>query len=79
MDAFGDSARREETSPFLELLWEHGLVHEHAIADRLAITANMKLIDLADRERETLRATSRCEPFIYGGRVSAGDLELIRK
>src|ERR1035437_10932800 len=74
MDAFGDATERDETSPFVELLWEQGLIHENAIAEGLSITANMKLIDLADRERETLRAMARCEPLIYGGRLTAGDL-----
>ena len=74
MDAFGDAAIRDETSPFVELLWEQGLVHESAIAEGLKITANMKLIDLADRERETLTAMARHEPLIYGGRLSAGEL-----
>jgi uncharacterized protein len=74
MDAFGDAAERDETSPFVELLWEQGLIHEKTIAEVLAITANMRLIDLADRERETLAAMARCEPLIYGGRLSTGDL-----
>jgi predicted RecB family nuclease len=74
MDAFGEATERDETSPFVELLLEQGLVHENAIADGLSITAIMKLIDLADRERETLRAMARCEPLIYGGRLTAADL-----
>lgn len=74
MDAFGNATERDETSPFVELLWEQGLIHESAIAEGLAITANMKLIDLADRERETLAAMARCEPLIYGGRLTTGDL-----
>jgi len=74
MDAFGEETERDETSPFVELLWEQGLVHENAIAEGLAISANMKLIDLADRERQTLAAMARREPLIYGGRLTAGDL-----
>ena len=74
MDAFADAAERDETSPFVELLWEQGIVHENAIAEVLKITATMKTIDLADRERETLTAMARHEPLIYGGRISAGDL-----
>jgi hypothetical protein len=48
MDSFGDATERDETSPFVELLWEQGLIHENAIADGLTITANMKLIDLME-------------------------------
>jgi uncharacterized protein len=74
MDAFGDAVERGETSPFMELLWEQGLAHENAIAEGLTITANLKLLDLANRERETLAAMARHEPLIYGGRLSVGDL-----
>jgi len=74
MDAFGDAVERDETSPFVELLWEQGLAYENAIAEGLTITANLKLLDLANRERETLAAMARREPLIYGGRLSAGDL-----
>jgi hypothetical protein len=74
MDAFGDTTQRDETSPFVELLWEQGLIHENAIAEGLTITSNIKLIDLADRERETLAAMARHEPLIYGGHLSVGDL-----
>ena len=74
MDAFGDPGERDETSPFVELLWEQGLDHEATIAAGLKITANLKLIGVADRERETLLAMARHEPLIYGGRFTVGDL-----
>lgn len=74
MDAFGDPDERDETSPFVELLWEQGLVHEATIAAGLNITVNLRLIGAADRERETLSAMTRHEPLIYGGRLTAGDL-----
>jgi hypothetical protein len=73
-DAFGVATERDETSPFVELLWEQGLLHERTIAEGLPITANMRLMGLADRERDTLRAMTRREPLIYGGRLMAGDL-----
>src|ERR1019366_8314427 len=56
------------------ILARDSIVHENAIAEVLKITATMKTIDLADRERETLTATARHEPLIYGGRLFAGDL-----
>ena len=74
MDEFGDSDKRDETSPFVELLWEQGLVHEGAVAGGLKITADLKSIGAADRERETLSAMARREPLIYGGRIATGDL-----
>ena len=44
MDAFGDAVERDETSPFVELLWEQGLAHENAIAEGLTITANLSCL-----------------------------------
>jgi hypothetical protein len=46
------------------ILARDSIVHENAIAEVLKITATMKTIDLADRERETLTATARHEPLI---------------
>jgi predicted RecB family nuclease len=73
MDAFGDAAKKDDTSPFVELLWEQGLIHETTIAAQLNISANLKLVDPANRERETLAAAARHEALIYGGRLTAGD------
>ena len=74
MDEFGAPDKCDETSPFVELLWEQGLVHEGSVAAGLKITANLKLIGAADRERETLSAMARREPLIYGGRLTTDDL-----
>src|ERR1039457_5355354 len=46
------------------ILARDSIVHENAIAEVLKITATMKTIDLADREREPLTATARHEPLI---------------
>ncbi len=74
MDEFGHPADRDETNPFVEMLWDQGLIHENTIAAGLNITANMKLIDAAYRERETRAAMDRREVLIYGGRLTSGDL-----
>jgi predicted RecB family nuclease len=74
MDAFGHPDERDETSPFVELLWEQDLVHEATIAAGLKITANLRLTGASDRERETLSAMARHEPLIYGGRLTVDDL-----
>jgi uncharacterized protein len=74
LDAFGDEAQKDATSPFVELLWEQGLAHENKIAAQLNITVNLKSADVATREQETLAATTRHESLIYGGRLTASDL-----
>lgn len=74
LDVTGDPADRDEPNPFVELLWEHGMDHEEAIAATLPITANLRLVPSEDRERETRAAMQRGDALIYGGRLTAGDL-----
>lgn len=84
LDAFGDSAARDEINPFVRLLWEKGTQFEHEIIAGLA----QPFLDLSgfgedEKERLTLEAMKRGEALIYGGRISADDLlgepDLLRK
>ncbi len=75
MDEFADRAKRDETSPFLELLWERGATH------KLEVMAGVQqpICDLSsysgdEKERKTIEAIQKEEPLIYSGRVSADDL-----
>lgn len=84
LDAFGDAALRDESNPFVRLLWERGTLYEQEIISDL----NIPFIDLStlgaeEKEAQTLDAMRRGEPLIYGGRISADDLlgipDLLRK
>lgn len=84
MDLFADPTDRDETSPFVQLLWERGLAHEEAvIADLEAQFVDLSTVSSDEKERRTLEAMKRGEPLIYSGRISAGDLlgipDLLRK
>ena len=75
MDIFADRASRDETSPFLKLLWERGTDH------KLEVIASLKqpILDLStyiddEKERKTIEAMQNQEPLIYRGRVTADDL-----
>jgi len=75
MDLFGDPARRDEISPFVQLLWEKGTAYEQAVIEGL----DYPLLDLSsysgdEKERLTLEAMTRGESLIYGGRIAADDL-----
>lgn len=74
LDLFGNPAEKDEPNAFVELLWEQGVIHEENIVATLGITANMKIVDATDRERETRAAMQRHERLIYGGRLTSGDL-----
>jgi predicted RecB family nuclease len=75
MDLFADPADRDAVSPFIRMLWEKGAAHEQAIMGGMGLP----VLDLSsshgeEKERLTTDAMNRQEPFIYGGRITAGDL-----
>jgi hypothetical protein len=75
LDAFGDTAKRDEINPFVRLLWERGTLFERETIAKLQLPfVDLSKADEGDRERFTLEAMARSEPLIYGGRISAEDL-----
>lgn len=75
MDLFSDPVRKDPVSPFVELLWERGNLYEKEVISELKIP----FLDLSgfsgdEKEKQTRDAMARAEPFIYGGRISAGEL-----
>ena len=75
MDQFADPARRDAISPFVHLLWEKGLAYEKEVAEGLgAPLVDLSIYASDEKERLTLEAMARGEPFIYGGRIQEDDL-----
>ena len=75
LDLFGDPAKRDEVSPFVELLWERGNLYEEEVVAGLEVPfLNLREVSLSVRERRTLAAMKEGENLIYGGRVTAGGL-----
>lgn len=75
LDAFEDPAKRDPTSPFVELLWERGAKFERETIERLDVPfLDLSGLSPAEKERETLAAMQRGEALIYSGRISSGDL-----
>jgi len=84
MDLFADPAERDKVSPFLQLLWERGAVHEKQIVAGIGEPfIDLSMYSGVEKERWTLEAMDRDEPLIYGGRINVGDLlgdpDLLRK
>lgn len=84
MDLFGDPVRKDEVSPFVQLLWERGNLYEKEVISGLKIS----FLDLSglrgdEKEKQTREAMARGEPLIYGGRISVdgllGDPDLLRR
>jgi len=74
-DLFGDAARRDEVSRFVQLLWDRGLAFEQQTIAGL----QQPFLDLSgfsgdEKERRTRAALARGEALIYSGRLSEADL-----
>jgi predicted RecB family nuclease len=84
LDAFGDSASRDEPNAFVKLLWDRGTLFERETIGELE-QPFLDLSEVADEDKEnlTLQAMERGELLIYSGRISANDLlgvpDLLRK
>jgi predicted RecB family nuclease len=75
LDAFGDAALRDETNPFVRLLWERGTLYEREIIARLDVPfVDLSNLDAQERETRTLEAMRRGDPLIFGGRIASDDL-----
>lgn len=75
LDVFGDRSRRDEVSPFVNLLWERGsAVEQEAIAGLQTPYLDLSQGSLAERQRLTLEAMQRGEPLIYQACITAEDM-----
>ncbi len=75
MDLFGDPAKRDEVSPFVQLLWEKGTAYEKEVISNLGVPfVDLSIYAGDEKERLTWDAMRRGDPLIYSGRISADDL-----
>jgi len=75
MDLYGNPAERDPISPFVQLLWERGVIHERETIAGLKIPyLDLSLYRDEEKEQITAEAMARGEPLIYSGRMQAGDL-----
>jgi uncharacterized protein len=75
MDLAGDPAQRDPVSPFVQLLWERGIAHEHEFIAGLGVPiVDLSALSGDAREAATLEAIARRAPLICGGRLSMDEL-----
>jgi len=75
LDLFGDPARRDPVSAFVQLLWERGSAFERETIEKLQIPfENLRLYSSEEKERFTAEAMKSGAPLIYGGRIRIGNL-----
>lgn len=75
LDANGDTAKRDELSPFVRMLWARGALHEADVVEQ-ELGAAVQLAGLPgdERERLTIAAMDAGADVIHGGRIRADDL-----
>ena len=84
LDLHGDPAWRDETSAFVELLWERGHAFEEETVAALRVPfENLRQVPREAREESTRQAMERGAQLIYGGRISharlLGEPDLLRR
>lgn len=77
LDQFENPALRDTVSPFVNLLWERGALHEERVVLEM-VPKPLNLLDAAwtheEREQRTHKAMRESVPLIYGGRITTDDL-----
>lgn len=75
LDLFGVPSERDETSPFVKMLWREGLAHEDAILTGITgPVSDLRELDRSGREAQTAVAIDRRAPTILGAVLSHEDL-----
>jgi PD-(D/E)XK nuclease superfamily len=75
MDLRADSANRDPTHPFVELLWERGNVNEANVIAGLSVPfVDLSAYETDEKERRTAEAMDAGAPLIYAGRIRSVDL-----
>jgi hypothetical protein len=75
LDVQGDVGRRAAVAPFVELLWQCGLVHEEAVLGALyGVVADRRGVPQGDRAAATLVALAGDADHVLGAELRQVDL-----
>ncbi len=83
-DIYGPQEEKShETNPFVELLWEKGVLREKMVVKSLGTLLDLSFGDNEERFRKTLEAMKMGTPLIYHGYICwenlAGEPDLLRR
>lgn len=74
-DIYGPKDEKiKETNPFVQMLWDKGVLHEEKVIADLGKFLDLRDGDIVERIQKTTEAMKRGEPLIYQGVIESGDL-----
>jgi len=74
-DAYGPQEEKiDDKNPFVELLWEKGVLHEREIISKIGSFVDLSSGTLEERIDKTLREVKKGAPLIYQGVLNYKDL-----
>ena len=84
MDSFANPKYKDEANPFVQMLWEKGVIYEDELVKNLSLSfLDLSKYELEEKEEKTWEAISKGVDLIYNGRISFGELlgvpDLLRK
>lgn len=75
MDRFDDPSRKDPVTPFVQMLWDKGVIHEEDVVKAFdAPFENLRPHGAEERTVKTSALMKQKVPLIYGGRIGADDL-----
>jgi predicted RecB family nuclease len=75
LDVHANPSLRDDTSPFVRMLWRDGLLHERDVLSTLdGPHADLRELDREERERKTATAMAERAPIILGSVIRHDDL-----
>ena len=74
-DVYGPQEERlTETNPFVQLLWDRGVLHELRIVEQIGAYEDLSKGSMQDRSDRTIVAMKKRVPQIYQGVLRCGNL-----
>ncbi len=73
-DQYGPQEEKMEPNPFVELLWEKGILHEKEVIEALGSYVDLNKGSIASRYNKTIKELRKGTPLIYQGLLIHQDL-----
>ena len=78
MVLYGDPARKDPVSTFVQLLWERGQLFEKEVVERLAVPF-VNLRDMAEAEREQATLEAKLQSKLHASKYYEKNVRVVYK